>query len=57
LFARDDEVETAWALMTNFLKGWAQQGTSKLPQYAAGTWGPAEADRWMERDGRHWRRL
>ena len=57
LFARDDEVETAWALMTNFLHGWAQQGMAKLPQYAAGTWGPAEADKWIARDGRHWRRL
>ncbi len=26
LFARNDEVETAWALMTNFLKGWNAQG-------------------------------
>ncbi len=57
LFARNDEVETAWALMTNFLKGWEQQGVVRLPQYAAGTWGPTEADKWIERDGHHWRRL
>jgi glucose-6-phosphate 1-dehydrogenase len=57
LFARDDEVEAAWALMTRFLEGWAQQGLTKLPQYPAGTWGPAEADDWIERDGRQWRRL
>jgi len=57
LFARNDEVETAWALMTNFLKGWAKEGVHQLPQYAAGTWGPEEADKWIERDGRHWRRL
>ncbi len=57
LFARDDEVETAWALMTNFLKGWAQHGTAKLPQYSAGTWGPKEADDWIARDGRQWRRI
>ncbi len=57
LFARDDEVEAAWTIMTNFLKGWAEQGQAKLPQYPAGTWGPTEADRWIERDGRHWRRL
>ncbi len=57
LFARDDEVEAAWAVMTRFLQGWAQQGLTRLPQYPAGTWGPAEAEDWMERDGRQWRRL
>jgi glucose-6-phosphate 1-dehydrogenase len=57
LFARNDEVEAAWALMTCFLEGWAEQGLKKLPQYPAGTWGPKEADDWIERDGRHWRRL
>jgi glucose-6-phosphate 1-dehydrogenase len=57
LFARNDEVETAWSLMTNFLKGWGQQGNAQLPQYVAGTWGPSEADKWIERDGRRWRRL
>ncbi len=57
LFTRDDEVEVAWALMTRFLHGWAKQKVSRLPQYAAGSWGPTEADDWMERDGRHWRRL
>ena len=54
---KNDEVETAWSLMTNFLKGWQQQGAAKLPQYVAGTWGPGEADKWIERDGRRWRRL
>jgi len=57
LFARDDEVEAAWALMTNFLKGWQAQADQPLPQYPAGGWGPSEADQWIERDGRHWRRL
>src|SRR5258708_22224160 len=31
LFARDDEVEVAWALMTRFLHGWAKQKVSRLP--------------------------
>jgi len=57
LFARDDEVEAAWAIMTRFLEGWKQQKMSKLPQYPAGTWGPQESDDWVEKDGRHWRRL
>jgi glucose-6-phosphate 1-dehydrogenase len=57
LFARDDEVEAAWAIMTRFLEGWIQQGLTHIPQYPAGTWGPTEAEDWMERDGRQWRRL
>lgn len=57
LFARDDEVEVAWALMTDILRGWEAEGTKPLAQYAAGSWGPREADDWLARDGRHWRRL
>ncbi|MEP7290011.1 MAG: glucose-6-phosphate dehydrogenase [Chloroflexota bacterium] len=57
LFARDDEVDVAWVLMTRFLEGWAAQGITKLPQYPAGSWGPTEADEWIEQDGRSWRRL
>jgi len=57
LFARDDEVEAAWAIMTRFLEGWQQKSDAQLPQYPAGTWGPVEADDWIEHDGRHWRRL
>ncbi len=57
LFARDDEVEVAWALMTRFLNGWAKSDVKTLPQYPAGSWGPQEADDWIEKDGRHWRRL
>ncbi len=57
LFARNDEVEVAWALMTNFLKGWAESGVTALPQYPAGTWGPEEAEEMLHADGRHWRRL
>jgi len=26
-----------------------------FPNYAAGTWGPKEAEDLLERDGRHWR--
>ena len=28
-----------------------------LPEYQCGTWGPLEADRLIEPDGRHWRSL
>jgi glucose-6-phosphate 1-dehydrogenase len=55
LFARRDEVETAWAWLDPLLKGWAED--SSPPQfYPAGSWGPEAADALIERDGRRWRR-
>jgi glucose-6-phosphate 1-dehydrogenase len=55
LFARRDEVETAWAWLDPLLKAWG--GDGRDPQlYAAGSWGPEDADRLIERDGRKWRR-
>jgi glucose-6-phosphate 1-dehydrogenase len=56
LFIRRDEVEAAWSHIDPLLETWAA-GSAPLPQYAAGTWGPAEAVAMMERDGRTWRRL
>lgn len=55
LFARRDEVETAWAWLDPLLKRWAADPAAPSP-YPAGTWGPAEADALIERDGRKWRR-
>jgi glucose-6-phosphate 1-dehydrogenase len=54
LFDRADGVETAWALVDPILK-YFQSTKPKFPNYAAGTWGPYEADELLERDGRHWR--
>ncbi len=56
LFAREDEVERAWALADTIEAGWASQPPAPVPSYAAGTWGPAQADALIERDGRRWRR-
>jgi glucose-6-phosphate 1-dehydrogenase len=55
LFARRDEVETAWAWLDPLLDAWAADPRPPCP-YAAGTWGPKEADELIERDGRKWRR-
>src|SRR5947199_50103 len=53
LFARDDEVESAWEVATPILEAWKFQ--SKPPQrYPAGSWGPADADALLESDGRMW---
>jgi glucose-6-phosphate 1-dehydrogenase len=54
LFIRRDEVETAWTLVTPVLEAWAAEGQRGLAHYAAGTWGPKEADRFIQTDGREW---
>ncbi|HYM50224.1 MAG TPA: glucose-6-phosphate dehydrogenase [Candidatus Limnocylindrales bacterium] len=56
LFAREDEVERAWGLVDQIEAMWAKQPPPRFPNYAAGTWGPEEADALIERDGRRWRR-
>jgi len=56
LFAREDEVERAWGLVDRIEAGWASQPPPSFPNYAAGTWGPPEADPLIEQDGRRWRR-
>jgi glucose-6-phosphate 1-dehydrogenase len=55
LFIRADEVSQAWRICDPVLTAWAQ-GDVPLGRYDAGTWGPAEADRLLESDGRRWRR-
>ena len=54
LFIRRDEVETAWAIVTPILESWQAAGQTGLAFYPAGTWGPTEADRFIQADGRMW---
>jgi glucose-6-phosphate 1-dehydrogenase len=56
LFTRADEVEQAWAWAEDIQEGWAQH-PNNVHFYQAGTWGPAWADAFIERDGRQWRKL
>jgi glucose-6-phosphate 1-dehydrogenase len=56
LFDRADGVEAAWALVNPILE-YFESHKPKFPNYAAGTWGPREADELLERDGRSWREL
>jgi glucose-6-phosphate 1-dehydrogenase len=56
-FMRRDAVEASWAWVTKILEGWAQQKLRWLPEYTAGTWGPVEAERMIQNDGRRWREL
>lgn len=54
LFIRTDEVEQAWRIVDPYLEAWAE-GDAPLSFYAAGTWGPREADLMLARDQREWR--
>jgi len=56
LFARVDEVEAAWNLITPILDEWADDPTPPV-RYEAGSWGPDAAMELLERDHRRWRRL
>ncbi len=58
LFIRRDEVEAAWSWIDPLQQAWALEEKSvQLPEYTAGTWGPAEAHVMLARSGRTWRRL
>ena len=53
LFVRRDEAEQAWKWIDEVSEAW--QGAAFRPKdYAAGTWGPAEADLLLSRTGRAW---
>ena len=52
LYARGDWVDLAWELLEPVLQGWAVGDPRKFPNYEAGTWGTAEADTLIEREGR-----
>ncbi len=55
LFQRDDMVEAGWRIVTPLLDLWKALPAREFPNYPAGSWGPREADRLLERDGRQWR--
>ena len=55
LFIRSDEVDQAWRIVQPILTTWEERQVP-LAGYAAGTWGPRQADQLIERDGRQWRR-
>jgi len=57
LFTRQDWVELAWGLLTPLLDAWHKARSETIPIYPAGSWGPKEADAFMEKDGRQWQKL
>jgi glucose-6-phosphate 1-dehydrogenase len=56
LFTRNDEIEALWGIIDPILTAWHEDTSASIPQYAAGSSGPGEADRLLDA-GRRWRRL
>jgi glucose-6-phosphate 1-dehydrogenase len=54
-FARRDEVEGEWRLITPIEVAWAETAPPAFPNYASGSDGPAEADELLRGSGRRWR--
>jgi glucose-6-phosphate 1-dehydrogenase len=48
LFTRSDELEAAWEFVTPILQAWRTGPAPEFPNYAAGTWGPSQAQRLTE---------
>ena len=57
LFQRADMVEQSWGIVSPILDVWQAIPARDFPNYAAGTWGPEEADELLARDGRRWLNL
>src|SRR6476469_957930 len=55
LFQRADMVEAGWSAVDPLLETWGARRPEDFPNYAAGSWGPQEAEELLRRDGRHWR--
>ncbi|MGA2101174.1 MAG: glucose-6-phosphate dehydrogenase [Candidatus Sulfotelmatobacter sp.] len=57
LFQRADMVEAGWSVVDPVLDVWRALPPRKFPNYASGSWGPAESDQLMASDERQWRRI
>jgi glucose-6-phosphate 1-dehydrogenase len=54
---RRDAVEAAWRWVMPILDRWTARQDATLPTYAAGEWGPPEANAMIESTGRRWRNV
>ena len=57
LFQRADMVEAGWSVIDPMLDVWRALPPRKFPNYASGSWGPAESDQLMQADNRQWRQI
>jgi glucose-6-phosphate 1-dehydrogenase len=54
LFVRQDGVAAQWSVVDPLIARWEETPATDFPNYAAGTWGPEDSDRLLQRDGRNW---
>ena len=57
LFQRADMVEASWKIVSPVLDVWNAIPARDYPNYASGSWGPADSDLLLENDGRAWKNL
>jgi glucose-6-phosphate 1-dehydrogenase len=55
LFQRADMVEAGWSVITPVLDVWQALPPRNFPNYAAGTWGPKEAEEMLHGSSRELR--
>jgi glucose-6-phosphate 1-dehydrogenase len=53
LFMHREEVESAWRWVDGIIRSWEETGMP-AQSYVAGTWGPTDSVRLLDRDGREW---
>jgi glucose-6-phosphate 1-dehydrogenase len=54
LFTRADQIELAWKLIDPVIEGWRQPDAPPLALYDPESWGPPEADEFLQKDHRFW---
>ena len=54
LFIRRDEIEASWRIIDSITSVWKTMPPDTTYPYAAGTWGPSQADELIAKDGRQW---
>ena len=52
LFSRSDEIQNSWSLFDEVLKRWQKE--KNIQVYDGDGWGPEEANKLIERDGKKW---
>jgi glucose-6-phosphate 1-dehydrogenase len=57
LFAREDGIEAMWEIVDPIIERWEKKPHTNFPNYGAGTWGPDEAERLLEKQGHRWHTL
>jgi glucose-6-phosphate 1-dehydrogenase len=55
LYTRQDMVEASWSVVEPIMNVWKEHKFD-FPNYPAGTWGPADADKMLARHGHAWRK-